>query len=1174
MEENSIRFLLMNLQLIAEHRGNPQKIYPVWEQQQNHFDEGLLTVLTTEIEQFLLGDIEKQVFLASTLGTFGNLIQSFPLGRHWLNLELSIAAYQQAMMVINQTSMPTDWATAMNNLANAYAERIRGDRAENLEMAVNTYKQALTVRTQEAMPVMWAQTTNNLATVYVERIRGDRAENLEMAINAYQEALKVRVQKTMPVAWAGTMHNLATAYSDRIRGDRAENIEAAISAYQQVLTVRTQEAMPVDWAATVMNLATAYAERIRGDRAENLEASINACQQALKVRTQETMPVDWAATMMNLAAVYYSRIRGDRAENLEAAISAYQQSLTVRTQEDMPADWALTMMNLALAYAERIRGDRAENLEAAISAYQQALKVRTQESMPMDWALTMNNLAIAYAERIQGNREENLEVAISAYQQSLTVRTQEDMPVDWALTMMNLALAYAERTRGNRSENLEKAISVYQKVLKVRTQEAMPISWAQTMNNLAIAYSERIQGNREENLEKAVSAYQQALKVRTQEAMPMDWAQTMNNLAIAYSERIQGNREENLEKAISAYQQALAIWTQKAMPIDWAQATNNLAVAYAERIKGNLSDNVKQAIAAYRQALTVFKPELLPNDCQRTARSLANLYSDQQNWTQAAEIYQTALQGSEILYQSANLLDSKASVLSETADLPRRAAFAFSRYGNLSQAVETLDQSRARALSESLDRDRADLVDLQQIQPDLYAQYTAITEQLRNLESQQREQVTSGDHNRITPEVLRETATTLRQQLNILIQAIHQVPSYGDFLSLPTFEDVRQAVSDDCPLVYLLSTPNGSLALIVMPRDIQLIWLDGLKEEQLIELLNREWFEAYNYSQSNHQAWFKAIDSVTHQLWEPLMEPLIHRLKIHNFNQAILIPTGYLSLFPLHAAWTEDETRPNRRRYALDDIHFTYAPNAKSLTAARLIAHQIQPDSILAIDNPRSDLPNSEREVEAAVSGFSDHTLLSHQSATVAAVKTQLSEHTVVHFSCHGTANLTEPLNSGLLMHDGPLTLKDIFALNLAESGGLRLAILSACETGMIGIENADEAISLPTGLLQAGVAAVIASLWSVDDLSTMILLTRFYDLWRTEGLEISQALRQAQQWVRDTTNGEKTAYFKDFMPTQSAAKMPASAADHLYKSLILSRPDARDFAHPFHWAAFSYIGA
>jgi CHAT domain-containing protein len=63
-------------------------------------------------------------------------------------------------------------------------------------------------------------------------------------------------------------------------------------------------------------------------------------------------------------------------------------------------------------------------------------------------------------------------------------------------------------------------------------------------------------------------------------------------------------------------------------------------------------------------------------------------------------------------------------------------------------------------------------------------------------------------------------------------------------------------------------------------------------------------------------------------------------------------------------------------------------------------------------------------------------------------VKAQLPKANIVHFPCHGNANLNEPLNSGLAMSDGLLTLKDIFALTLAETGDLRLAILSACETG------------------------------------------------------------------------------------------------------------------------------
>ena len=41
----------------------------------------------------------------------------------------------------------------INNLANAYYSRIRGDRAENLEQAITYYEQSLQVRTRAAMPV-------------------------------------------------------------------------------------------------------------------------------------------------------------------------------------------------------------------------------------------------------------------------------------------------------------------------------------------------------------------------------------------------------------------------------------------------------------------------------------------------------------------------------------------------------------------------------------------------------------------------------------------------------------------------------------------------------------------------------------------------------------------------------------------------------------------------------------------------------------------------------------------------------------------------------------------------------------------------------------------------------------------------------------------------------------
>ncbi len=949
------------------------------------------------------------------------------------------------------------------------------------------------------------------------------------------------------------------------------NLELGITAYQLALQVYTREAFPVDWAMTQNNLASAYLYRIKGQRADNLEISIAVCELALQVYTREAFPINWAAIQNNLAFIYSNRIKGQKADNLELAIAACQLALQVRTREAFPVDWAATQNNLGLAYFYRIKGQRADNLEQAINACQLALQVRIREAFPGDWADTQNNLAAAYLLRIKGERADNLEQAINACELALQVRTREAFPAGWAAVQNNLASAYFYRIKGDRADNLERAITAYQNVLQVDTREASPVDWAMTQNNLAVVYSNRIKGDISDNFELAIAAYELALQVYVSEAFPVEWAMTQSNLGTAYSHRIKGKRANNLELAIAACELALQVRTREAFPQNWAYTQSNLAGAYKDRIKGERANNLELAIKAYLLALQVYTHEAFPKDCLQTARNLGNLYFEQQAWAEAASAYTTALKAAEILYQSAIWLDGKAAELAEAKDLPHLTAYALARSGDLQAAVLTLEQGRARGLSESLDRDRSDLTQLQQLAPSLYTQYRDITNQRRNLESQERLRMTSGDRHSLTPEALRTEALQIHETLTKIIEQIRQVPSYEDFLAQTSFDDIRQALRPGIPLVYLVITSAGSLALIVTQEGIDHLWLDDLTENSLQEIF-LAWFSAYyDQSQTNHQAWLEAIDQGTRQLWQPLMSPLINHLQQRNFQQATLIPTGFLSLLPLHAAWVEDSTAPTGRYYALDAIQFTYVPNARSLSTAQEIAQRTFADSILAIDEPKHDgasaLPNSTREVKVAVKTFQNPNILRQEQATREAVLAALPHYKILHCSCHGNAELEEPLKSGLAMtgegEKAILTLRDLLNLKLVENnqGGIRLAILSACETALAGIELADEAISLPTGLLQAGVAGVVASLWSVSEISTMVLLTRFYTLWRDQHLEPSKALITAQKWLRDAEPRDIVAHCETFIPELASKK------GELYRSLKY------DYSHPYYWAAFSYTG-
>jgi CHAT domain-containing protein len=196
--------------------------------------------------------------------------------------------------------------------------------------------------------------------------------------------------------------------------------------------------------------------------------------------------------------------------------------------------------------------------------------------------------------------------------------------------------------------------------------------------------------------------------------------------------------------------------------------------------------------------------------------------------------------------------------------------------------------------------------------------------------------------------------------------------------------------------------------------------------------------------------------------------------------------------------------------------------------------------------------------------------LLSGPAASLGDVEQALQRADVAHLACHGFADLDTPLDSGLLLAgQGVLRLRELLGLRLR----IRLAVLSACETSMPGTELPDEVVALPTGLLQAGVAGIVASMWAVPDTATAMLMTEFYRRWRWEGLAPATALQQSQQWLRDATNADKARVYEEALGA-AAGWLPFEAADAFLDQVMLGRePDDRDQAGLEAWAAFAHIG-
>ncbi|OQX05442.1 MAG: hypothetical protein BWK80_52155 [Desulfobacteraceae bacterium IS3] len=503
------------------------------------------------------------------------------------------------------------------------------------------------------------------------------------------------------------------------------------------------------------------------------------------------------------------------------------------------------------------------------------------------------------------------------------------------------------------------------------------------------------------------------------------------------------------------------------------------------------------------------------------------------DWKQTGESYEYLYQASRQILQIQGTRNDKEIWLKETQGTAAQAAYAWAKINKLQEAVITAEQGVARLLSESL-----------------------------------------------------------------YYNSHHD----SNFIK---FSDI-QIIAQNTHLIYIIVTSIGGLALLVQ-KNVTPVWLPELTEKALNETLFGtekdelggylgayfNWRDSPKDDTFARDSWFAALDNTARWLWDAAMGPIVAEMLKFHFStppaspiSVTLIPVGRLGLLPLHAAWTPDSAKPTGRRYALDDLLITYSPNARSLAKAQDIANRVLSDKLLAVDEPKPQpkdagagpLPNSEYEVATVCSYFSEQNqhVFRHEQAKCDAVLNALNESTVLHFSCHGSADFLEPLNSGLLMANGErLTLKKMLDL---RQNSIRLAILSACETGIPDFRKLpDEVVSLSAGMLQAGMGGVMASLWSVYDSSTMMLMAYFYESWRKQGMSPPEALRQAQIWMRDTTNREKQEYFemkKTNMPQSESPKMAYPTANYLERTLLeMFNSKERHYAHPFHWAGFGYMG-
>ncbi|MFN0072732.1 MAG: CHAT domain-containing protein, partial [Chloroflexota bacterium] len=121
------------------------------------------------------------------------------------------------------------------------------------------------------------------------------------------------------------------------------------------------------------------------------------------------------------------------------------------------------------------------------------------------------------------------------------------------------------------------------------------------------------------------------------------------------------------------------------------------------------------------------------------------------------------------------------------------------------------------------------------------------------------------------------------------------------------------------------------------------------------------------------------------------------------------------------------------------------------------------------------------------------------------------SQASVVHLATHGVFREDNAAFSGLKFADGWITASDLAEICRATS----LLTLSACETGMGADQGGGEIMGISQAILGTGCKSLVSSLWTVDDRSTVALMTDFYAAL-LQGDSAPRAMQQAMLAARE----------------------------------------------------------
>ena len=1074
-------------------------------------------------------------------------------------LQKGLAAYQNA-----QYEEAIHYLTPCEEYYSQFSDSVSKSNDANLLSIVATsyglngdYKKALDYETKASIIFKslygennpnYTTLLNNIAGLYSKL--GDTNNAIEVttkAINIYKQALGENHPD-----YATTLYNLANYYDDL--GNYSKAVEIGTMAVD-VLKQALGEKHP-DYANSLSNLALfCYKSGEYNKAIETGTLAINLYKQTLG----EKHP-DYANSLSNLALFCYKSGEYNKAiETGTLAINLYKQTLG----ENHP-NYAAALANLAMYYAGL--GDYNEAVGIGTKATN-ILKHTLGENHP-DYATSLNSLAGYYS--YLGDYSKAVEIGTQAM--NIRKKTLGENHPAYANSLINLADCYADLGDYNKAIEIgTKATDIHKHTLG----ENHPY-YVTALGNLAKYYAGL--GNYNEAIEIGTMAMNIQKKILG-ERHP-DYATTLINLAACYASL------GGYSKAIEIEIQVINIEKQtlgEKHP-NYATALNNLAANYAGIGEYN------KAIEIGTQAMNIRK-ETVGEKHPSFATSLSNLASYNYRYRNYQEAYRLLSKSIRTrkhivlsMFKGATNRTRQTFWNKNNADFTYFPSFCLKAHDQ-ERNGELYDYSAlfTKGLLLNAETNARDVI-LESGDTAIVKQFDAL-QSVRIMLNKQYEKPIA--ERTLNCDSLENVAELMEREL------IKSSKAYGDFTrSLTiTWKDVQNELADGDVAIEFISTPfldNDSVMYIALalkkgypePKLIPLFEERTLKElsndnpndaQQLFHLV---WNPLLSELEGTRNVYFSPSGALYNVGIENLPISAEERMS-DRYNMYRLSSTRLLALHP--------HSTSERKAALFGGLDYEMSPqdvasnNLKNAYHSEFIAQNRDASADFMERGGFGALPFSLKEVKSAsklleANGYECH-LFEGKDGTEEAFKSLSGKKVkVMHLSTHGAfvpkkeAKNTKQKNnfrfirfddaapqaqeedqsltrSFLVMaggnmlknydsipegiDDGILTAQEIAHTDLRSCD---LVVLSACETALGDITN-EGVMGLQRGFKKAGANTILMSLWKVDDQASSLLLTKFYENLLSKKMPKIDALKKAQDYVRNyeiEVEGKKEKIFSD----------------------------------------------